>query len=304
MTTTSSSPPATAATTRAPTPTAPDVSPVALAGRGFAHELRAVGIVWQRDMVRMWGDKARLVSSLLQPLLFLFVLGAGLSAVVSRGAHGADYKTFLFPGVIITGILFTAVFSAISIVWDREFGFLREMLVAPISSSSIVCGKCLAGGTIATAQSLLLIALAGLVHVPYQPGLILGLIAVVFVTSFTMTAFGMVMAARIQSVQTLMPIVQMMLMPLMFLSGSLYPLGVGTPVWLDIVARFNPLSYAVTAARTLVYAHLPKGTSTAQLFSGLTWMGWKVPGWLDVIVVGGVGVVLLGGACLLFARTE
>jgi ABC-2 type transport system permease protein len=224
--------------------------------------------------------------------------------VVSRGAHGADYKTFLFPGVIITGILFTAVFSAISIVWDREFGFLREMLVAPISSSSIVCGKCLAGGTIATGQSLLLIALAGLVHVPYQPALILGLIGVVFVTSFTMTAFGMVLAARIQSVQTLMPIVQMMLMPLMFLSGSLYPLGAGTPVWLDLVARFNPLSYAVTAARSLVYAHLPRGTSTAQLFSGLTWMGWKVPAWLDVIVVGGVGIALLGLACALFARAE
>jgi ABC-2 type transport system permease protein len=288
------------------TVTAPKVGPgpVVLADQGLIHELRAIWIVWHRDMVRMWGDKARLISSLLQPLLFLFVLGAGLSSVVSRGAHGGDFKTFLFPGVIITGILFTAVFSAISIVWDREFGFLREMLVAPISSSTIVIGKCLAGGAIATAQSLLLIALAGLVHVPYQPALIMGLIGIVFVTSFTMTAFGMVLAARVKSVQTLMPLVQMMLMPLMFLSGSLYPLGAGTPAWLNLLARFNPLSYAVTSARSLVYDHLSAAKRTGLLPSALTWNGWQVPNWLDVVVVGGVGVAFLGVACVLFARTE
>jgi ABC-2 type transport system permease protein len=287
-----------------PTTVSIDPGPHLLPEHGLRHEVRAVMVVWQRDMVRVWGDKARLVSSLLQPLLFLFVLGAGLSAVVSRGAGGADYKTFLFPGVIITGILFTAVFSAISIVWDREFGFLREMLVAPISSSSIVTGKCLAGGTIATAQSVLLIALGGLVHVPYRVTLILGLLVIVFVTSFTMTAFGMVLAARVKSIQTLMPMVQMLLMPLMFLSGSLYPLGRGTPKWLDLLARFNPLSYAVNSARGLVSDHIRGGKGLGALYTSLTWWGWKVPGWLEVIVVGAVGLALLGVACALFARTE
>jgi ABC-2 type transport system permease protein len=277
---------------------------VALAGGGWLHEVRAVLVVWHRDMIRMWGDKGRMVSTLVQPLLFLFVLGAGLSSVVSHGSGGADYKTFIFPGVVVTGILFTAVFSAISIVWDREFGFLREMLVAPISSSSIVVGKCFAGGAIASLQSLVLIALAGLVHVPYKPGIIFGLIGVVFVTSFTMTGFGLVLAARVKSIQTIMPLVQMLLMPLMFLSGSLYPLGKGVPGWLAAVARYNPVTYAVTATRSIVFHYLPKSGATARFTAGLTWMGWTVPAWLDVVVVGAVGLGLLATACLLFSRTE
>jgi ABC-2 type transport system permease protein len=280
------------------------VAPVAAAGSGFAHELRAVWIVWLRDMSRVWGDKARLISTLLQPLLFLFVLGAGLSTAVSGGTGGADFKTFLFPGVLVTGILFTAVFSAISIVWDREFGFLREMLVAPISSSSIVIGKCLGGATIATIQSMLILALAGTVHVPYRAGLLLGLFGIVFVTAFTMTAFGLVLAARVKSVQTVMPLINMLLLPLSFLSGSLFPLGPQAPQWLDIVARYNPLSYAVTASRTLVVRNLPKDSPTRVLFHGLTWLGWSVPGWLDVVVVFGVGMLLLGIACAMFSRTE
>ncbi|HVT65459.1 MAG TPA: ABC transporter permease [Mycobacteriales bacterium] len=281
-----------------------DVAPVAAVGGGWLHELRAIGIVWQRDMVRVLADPARLVSSLLQPLLFLFILGAGLTSAVRGGTGGADFKTFLFPGVLITGILFTAVFSAISIVWDREFGFLREMLVAPISSSSIVIGKCLGGATIATTQSVLIIALAGTVHVPYRFTLIIGLLAIVFVTSFTMTAVGLVMAARVKSVQTLMPMVNMLLMPLTFMSGSLFPLGPSAPRWLDIVARYNPLSYAVTASRSIVVRHLSKDDPTRLLFHPLTWLGWPVPAWLDVIVVGGIGVLLLSIACLLFSRTE
>lgn len=280
------------------------VAAVSLASRGFSHELRAIWIVWQRDLIRVWGDKARIVSTLLQPLLFLFVLGAGLSSAISHGSSGADYKTFIFPGVIVTGILFTAVFSAISIVWDREFGFLREMLVAPISSSSILIGKCLAGGSIATGQSLLLIALGGLVHVPYRLGIVVGLMGIIFVTSFTMTAFGLVLAARVKSVQTLMPLVQMVLTPLMFLSGSLYPLGKGVPTWLSLASRFNPLTYAVTVSRSLVFHYLPKGDATTRLAAHLTWNGWPVPAWLDVVVAGGVGVILLTVACVMFSRTE
>ncbi|HVU60825.1 MAG TPA: ABC transporter permease [Mycobacteriales bacterium] len=281
-----------------------EVVPVSSPIGGFAHEVRAVSIVWQREMTRMLGDKARMISTLLQPLLFLFVLGAGLSAAVSGSSGGANFKTFLFPGVLVTGILFTAVFSAISIVWDREFGFMREMLVAPISSSSIVVGKCLGGATIATIQSVLIIALAGAVHVPYRALLMLGLLGVVFITSFTMTAVGLVLAARVKSVQTLMPLVNMMLMPLMFMSGSLYPLGPQSPRWLDLVSRFNPLTYAVASARSLVIHSLAADNPTRHLFFPPTWDGWAVPAWLDVLVVFGVGVTLLTAACLMFARTE
>ncbi|HZY50885.1 MAG TPA: ABC transporter permease, partial [Devosia sp.] len=129
---------------------------------GLGHELRATMVVWNREMIRFRRDPARVLSSVIQPLLFLFVLGGGLGALVSAGTGGVDFKTFLFPGVLSMSVLFTAAFAGISMVWDREFGFLREMLVAPISTTSILFGKCLGGASVATIQSIVVIALAGL----------------------------------------------------------------------------------------------------------------------------------------------
>ena len=141
-------------------------------------------------------------------------------------------------------------------------------------------------------------------HVPYHVGLMFGLLGVVFATSFTMTAFGLVLAARVKSVQTVMPMINMLLMPLTFMSGSLFPLGPSSPDWLNFVARYNPLSYAVTASRSLVVHNLPANDPTRLIFHGLTWFGWAVPDWLDVVVVAGVGMLLLSVACVMFSRTE
>jgi ABC-2 type transport system permease protein len=138
-------------------------------------------------------------------------------------------------------VLFTAIFSAASIVWDREFGFLREMLVAPVSRSAIVIGKCLGGATVSTFQGIVILALAGLAHVPDNPDLILTVIGELLLLSFTLTAFGVMMAARITQIQAFMALTQMLIMPLFFLSGALYPLralpagaGWAVPVGLSI----------------------------------------------------------------------
>src|SRR3712207_2663751 len=149
------------------------VAPVATPSTGIRHQARAAFVVWQREMIRFSHDRARILSSMAQPLLFLFVLGTGLSSLVRSGAPDVDFRTFLFPGVLATSVLFTAVFSGISMVWDREFGFLREMLVAPVSTTAILLGKCLGGATVATLQSVLILVLAGLVGVPYSPGMML-----------------------------------------------------------------------------------------------------------------------------------
>src|SRR6202046_4005923 len=117
-----------------------------------------------------------MVTTLIQPLLFLFVLGAGLQRLSSAGTHGVSLKTFIYPGILCISVMFTAMFSAASIVWDREFGFLREMMVAPVRRSSIVIGKCLGGATVAAFQGVIVICLAGLVHVPYNFGLIVGVL--------------------------------------------------------------------------------------------------------------------------------
>src|SRR3954451_22947839 len=122
--------------------TVTDVVRVHVPQRSYKSELRAVKIVWTRELIRFRKDRMRIVTSLIQPLLFLFVLGAGLNSVTAASTHGLDLKTFIYPGILCISVMFTAMFSAASIVWDREFGFLREMMVAPIRRSSIVIGKC------------------------------------------------------------------------------------------------------------------------------------------------------------------
>ena len=135
----------------------------------WRSELRAIKIVWRRELIRFRADRLRMITSLVQPLLFLFVLGAGLQGLARAGTHGVALKTFIYPGILCISVMFTAMFSAASIVWDREFGFLREMMVAPIRRSSIVIGKCLGGATVAGFQGVIVICLAGLVQRPLQP---------------------------------------------------------------------------------------------------------------------------------------
>src|SRR6059058_3893531 len=145
--------------------------------RSARSELRAIKVVWKRELIRFSRDRLRILTTLMQPFLFLFVLGTGLSRIASAGTHGVNLRTFVYPGVLCMAVMFTAMFSAASLVWDREFGFLREMMVAPVRRGSLVVGKCLGGATVAGAQGLLVIALAGLVGVPYAPALIVGVFA-------------------------------------------------------------------------------------------------------------------------------
>ncbi|HEV7653999.1 MAG TPA: ABC transporter permease [Mycobacteriales bacterium] len=291
-------------TTEVPRRTGAPPAPVSLAGSGPAHTLRAVKVVYQREMIRFVRSKGRLISGLAQPLLLLFVLGSGLSGLTRSATGGVDFRTFLFPGIVATSTLFTAIFAGISIVWDREFGFLREMLVAPVPRSAILAGKCLGGGAIATLQAVILIALAGLVGVPYDPLMIIALLALLFLTALAMTAFGLMISARIKKFQAVMPIVQLVLTPMMFLSGSLFPLT-GLPAWLTVATRINPLSYAVEPMRHVVFAHLDVPPAIRdRLDPGVTWGSWVVPIWLDILVVFGLGVAMFAVAAIQFRRTD
>lgn len=201
------------------------VAEVRVPGGGIGHQARAAVVVWRREMIRFSRDRARILSSLAQPVLFLFVLGTGLSSLVSARTGSVDFRTFLFPGVLATSVLFTAVIAGISMVWDREFGFLREMLVAPVSTTAILLGKCVGGATVATLQSLIVLALGGLVGVPYDPLLLLELVVLLFLMAFLVTAAGLVLASRVKQVQAAMPLVQLIITPLMFLSGRAVPAG-------------------------------------------------------------------------------
>jgi ABC-2 type transport system permease protein len=279
---------------------------VALPPRGFLQDWRGVKVVWQRELIRFLSDRTRIFTALLQPVLFLFVLGNGLSSLTSAAsaATGISLKTFLFPGVLGMSVLFTAMFSAASIVWDREFGFLREMLVAPISRASIVIGKCFGGATVATLQGCLILALAGFVGVPYNPILMLELIVLMALLSFALTALGVVIAARLQSIQAFMAVNQMIVMPLFFLSGALFPLG-NLPAWLAVLTRLDPLTYAISPMKHAVFSHLNVSPLVAARWNpGLTWFGWPVPVWLQVGVVLGLGLVLLAIGIVEFRKAD
>jgi len=278
---------------------------VSVPPRSLRQDLRAVSIVWRRELIRFRSDRLRAVTSLVQPVLFLFVLGTGLSSLAGRGMpSGVDFKTFIYPGVLAMSVLFTALFAAASIVWDREFGFLREMLVALVSRTAIVVGKCLGGATVATFQGIVILALAGFAHVPYSLPLMLTLVGELLLLSFTLTAFGVMMAARIKQIQAFMALTQMLVMPLFFLSGALYPLS-GLPAWLTVLTRIDPLTYIVDPMRQAVFSHLNVSPLAVQLLSpGVTWAGWPVPVGLSLAIVAAMGAALLAIAIMQFRRTE
>jgi len=280
------------------------VAQVRVPGRSAGGELRAIKIVWEREVVRFASDRVRMITSLVQPLLFLFVLGTGLSRIANAGTGGLNLRTFLYPGILAMAVMFTAMFSAASIVWDREFGFLREMLVAPIRRSSIVLGKCLGGATVATFQGVLVICLAGLVDVPYAPSLILEVFAMQTLLAYTLTAFGVMVAARIKQIQSFMALTQMLIMPLFFLSGAMFPVT-GLPTWLTVLNRLDPLTYAVDPMRRAVFAHLKLTPEVRERLSpGVTWLGWQVPSLLCAAVVAVLGAAMTAVAIAEFKQSD
>jgi ABC-2 type transport system permease protein len=280
-----------------------EVAQVHVARRSLGHDIRAIKIVLHRELLRFFYDRSRMVSQLIQPVLYLLVLGTGLGSLVSGGGT-VNLKTFIFPGVIAMSVMFTGMFSAASIVWDREFGFLREMLVAPVSRTSIVVGKVLGGAVVATFQGIVILALAGLAGIPYDPVMIIALVFLMFAGAFTITAFGVVLAARVKKMQSFFGIMQMAMMPMMFLSGALFPLS-GLPGWLSFLTRINPLTYAVDPLRHEVFAHISANAQLKARFNpGVTWFGWHVPPLLEVGLVIVLGVGLLAGAIAQFRRTD
>jgi len=272
---------------------------------GFRHDLRGVRVVWQREMIRFSRDRLRIVTSLIQPVLFLFVLGTGLSTITNgSSSQNVNLRTFMYPGALSMAVLFTAMFSAASIVWDREFGFLREMLVAPVSRWSIVLGKTFGGATNATLQGVIILAMAGIVGVPYSLTLFLTVFGELLLLAVTLTAFGVMMAARINQIQSFMALQQMLLMPLFLLSGALLPLS-NLPAWLQFMTRIDPLIYAVDQVRRAIFAHLqaPAGV-VHRLNPGVTWGGWRVPTSIEVLIVAAMGTAFLAVAIWQFQKAE
>ena len=263
-----------------------------------ASELRAIRVVWHREVLRFIKDRPRLVAGLVQPVLYLFVMGTGIGSMIP-GVDGVSFRIFLFPGVMCMAVLFTCFFSAGSLVWDRELGFMREMMVAPVARSSILIGKCLGGMTAGTFQGLVMLAIGAVGGVPMTLELVATIAAELLLVSFALTAFGVAVASRIRSIQAFMAIMQLVLLPMFFASGALYPLR-GLPMWLSAATRFDPLTYAVTALRHAVLVAAGASASATPV----TWGAFAVPPWLDLAVVFGGSLVALASAVPRFSRAD
>ncbi|WP_019629216.1 ABC transporter permease [Actinomadura atramentaria] len=266
----------------------------------LADELAALRVVWQRDMLHYTRDRLKIVVTLIQPVLTLLVLGAGLSALLPSGP-GADYRTFLFPGLLVMAVQAPALSAGASLVADRQAGFLREMVVAPVRRETLLVGRCLGGATIAGCQGALMLPLAALAGVPHDPATLALLLGELAVVALAVTALGTLLAVCIQRAESFYALMSMIVTPLAFLSGAMFPVS-GLPPWLTWAVTANPLSYAVDALRRTITARLP-GPVPERLFAGPRWGGWQPPVAVELALLAGSGAVLLLWAARRFRRT-
>lgn len=210
--------------------------------------MNTIYILWLRQLKRYIRSRSRIIGSLGQPLLFLVALGFGFGPIFQK-AGGGNYMNFLAPGIIAQAILFTGVFNGIELIWDRQFGFLKETLVAPVSRFEIMIGKTLGGATIATLQGVIVFFLSLFVGFkPYNFALLPLALFIMFLIALFFTAVGTAIASLLEDFHGFQLIMNFLIMPLFFLSGALFPLN-GLPKLINIIASFNPLTYGVDGLR-------------------------------------------------------
>jgi ABC-2 type transport system permease protein len=268
---------------------------------GWGHEVRTAAMVWGRELLRFGRTRIRILTGFTQPILFLFVLGYGISPLVGT-TGGFDFKKFVFPGVVAMSVVSTAIFGAMSIVWDREFGFMREMLVAPASRAALVVGKVLGGATVATMQGTVMLALAPAIGVHLTVLLVIEVIGLALLMAVALTCLGVFLASRIDRMESFGVVVQLVLFPMLFLSGAMFPLS-GLPSWLSVLTRINPLTYAVDPLRRTVFAaqHLPPAAQ-ARFPTGVELFGWTLGTAVELAVVTAIAAVFLALSVRAFGR--
>lgn len=214
-------------------------------------EVNTVYVLVARDFKKFIREKSRLISTLARPLIWLLLVGGGMSRLVSPGM-GVSYIQFIFPGILGMTILFSSIFSSISIIWDKEFGLMKEILVAPVSRFSIVIGKALSGTIISVIQATIILMLfpflgikLSLLSVPYA-------IAVAFLLSFCISSLGIIIATFFENLESFSTIMNFIVMPMFFLSGAMYPVQ-KLPQVLHYVAKINPLTFGIDALKHAIF---------------------------------------------------
>jgi ABC-2 type transport system permease protein len=260
------------------------------------NNLRGIYTIWYRDLLRFWRDKMRMVTSLTFPLLFLVVFGSGLGGSMGMLAPGVDFSKFMFPGIIGMTVLMTSFMSGVSVVWDREFGFLREVLVAPVSRVAVAAGKTLGGATIALIQGIIILLFAPIFGIAFPPQILPLLIPVMFLVACALAAMGIFLASRIKSMEAHQAVMQLLVFPMVFLSGVFFPVN-NLPTWMSVLVKINPATYGIDPIR-----HLVLGAGSSSL--GISLFGHTMSIGEDLIIVAAFGAVMVFLAMWSFGTQE
>ena len=266
---------------------------------------RATWVVAYRELLRFIQERSRLFSSFAMPLLFLVIFGAGFNRIIGAMTPGVDFIQFMYPGIIAMTVLMNSVMSGLSVVWDREFGFLKEILVAPLGRSGIVLGKALGSATVAVMQGIVMLVLAPILGVTLTPMLVVKLVPLLIVLSVSLSGLGILVASRMRSQQGFQIIVQIIIFPLIFLSGVFFPVN-NVPTWLEAISKINPLTYGVDAIRQLFLGGeiAATGGGNGSYVIGVTVLGHTMTIFEDVLIVAIFGIVMLLIAAWSFSKQE
>jgi ABC-2 type transport system permease protein len=260
----------------------------------MAEFFRSIWVIAYREFLRFTQDKPRMFSSFTMPLLFLVIFGAGFGRLIGQMMPGVDYIQYMYPGILAMTVLMTSVMSGVSIVWDREFGFLKEVLVSPLNRSGIVVGKAIGAAGIAIIQGIIMLVLAPILDVPIDLGTVLALIPLLLILSFSLSGLGLLIGARMRSQQGFQILMQLVIFPMMFLSGIFFPIT-GVATWLEILSKINPVTYGIDAIRQIFL-----GADVA----GVTIFNHTMSIVESAILVAAVGTLLIAAAIWSFNRQE
>jgi ABC-2 type transport system permease protein len=255
---------------------------------------RAIYVITLRELIKLGRQRGSLINTFARPILWLFVVGSGLNQIVQMGGP-VSYKQFMFPGVMGMVILFSSIFSSISIVWDREFGFLREILVAPISRLSIVIGKAISGTLSSSLQAAVIMIFLPLLGIHVRIPQLLGLMALAVLLSFALTSLGILIAAHMETFGVFNVIMNLLVMPLFFLSGAIYPVTL-LPSALRFLSRCNPLTYGIDAFKHMLLPKIGAGGHGA--------LGAEFPLGFDILIVAFFSLVMISLAVISFRKIQ
>ncbi len=261
---------------------------------GRASFLQVVRVIWMREVLIYVRDRPRMISAFVMPIMMLVMFGEGLGNSIATLPGDIGYRQFIFPGMVAMIVLMNSVFSGVSIVTDRQFGFLREILVAPVSRSAICIGKISGGATISLVNGMVMFVMAPILGIEISLEIVAKLIGLIALVSFMLTGLGVAMGSRLRSVESFQMLSQVAIMPAMFLSGIFFPIN-NVPAWMDVIVKLNPVTYAVAPIREIALSEQLKALPADAPFqiTHVDWFGYTLSTWEEI------GVVVLFGAAML-----